>query len=263
MKIPKSDPNKKIKKNKVGIDASNNIPKDKDAKNVEPLERARQLAFDFRKYLHIEISINALRTKDVKSGFTKLVQRNRSRFPLYFTGALWKGSKQLPTLSQFKAVTGQKFDIGKYIYMAFTGFGFLVGFKLDAIYTTPSKAPPFDKKRKKQITVKQLLLTLEKGGTIPLTKEVMRFYFAILRQAHIKKIRYKKEDGYTVKKNWRIPARPFWNAYLRKFKDRHARETDIIIRENKGIPYSVYIEVKAGKQPKELSLPTKLKKKKL
>ena len=235
MRVPKSDPNKKIKINKVGIDASKGIPKNKDAEITEPLERARQLAFDFRKYLHIEISINALRTKNVKSSFTRLVQRDRSRFPLYF----------------------------KYIYMAFTGFGFLVGFKLDAIYTTPSKAPPFDKKRKKQITVKQLLLTLEKGGTIPLTREVLRFYFAILRKANITKVRRKKEDGYTVKKNWRIPARPFWNAYLRKFKDRHARETDIIIRENKGIPYSVYIEVKASKQPKELSLPTKLKKRKL
>lgn len=263
MRVPKSDPNKKIKINKVGIDASKGIPKNKDAEITEPLERARQLAFDFRKYLHIEISINALRTKNVKSSFTRLVQRDRSRFPLYFTGALWKGSKQLPTLSQFRAVTNQKFDIGKYIYMAFTGFGFLVGFKLDAVYTTPSKAPPFDKKRKKQITVKQLLLTLEKGGTIPLTREVLRFYFAILWKANITKVRRKKEDGYTVKKNWRIPARPFWNAYLRKFKDRHARETDIIIRENKGIPYSVYIEVKASKQPKELSLPTKLKKKKL
>ena len=267
MKVPSlRDRAQKIKDLAEGKKAAKQINRSDDDNRFA---RAREIALDFRKYLYTELKENTLKTKPPKSGFTQLIQQNRSKYPLYYMGALYQGRKKLPTLSELRNATNTKFDIGKYIYILFTGLGFQVGFYLDATYTEPSGVAPFNRNRKgRPFFIKDLLHVLEHGSKkIPVSAKMLRFYFAVIRYYGAKPKFAVDEKGNRIPRGkkhvWRIPPRPFWKKFIRRFKANYSRDVNVSITETTGVPYSVYITVAADKQPVGITKPKIERKKKL
>jgi hypothetical protein len=205
------------------------------------LRESQKLAMRFAIELQLFIENNLLKIKNTRTPFSKIVQQTKSDVPLYYSGAMWRTHKKLPSLSIFvdknnkrKVEKNSKVLIGPYIYILFTGTGFRVGFYLNKIYKEDSGASPFNRD-KERISIKSLLDVLENGARIPLTRKVRAFYFAVMRY-YKKRILNKYRLG---RPYWKIPRRPFWNTFVRKFQSKYGKDYEI--STNKQIPYSVFI----------------------
>jgi len=213
----------------------------KEAEETRKLEESRKLAIRFAEELRMFIEGKLLKIKP-RSPFSKIVQQPKNDVPLYYTGAMWKTHKKLPTLAflrgdsiKAKVTKNTKVHIGRYMYILFTGTGFRVGFYLDKTLHSEDSAPsPFNKNRK-HLTIKSLLDVIENGARIPLTHKVRAFYFAVMRY-YKKRMLNKYRQG---KPFWQIPRRPFWAVFVRKFQSRYGENFEI--STNKSLPYSVYI----------------------
>ena len=208
--------------------------RDKDAERK--MREARQVALYFAEDLRRKIENGIFKIKPKKSGFTAIYENAKSLEPLYYTGALWRIGRR-PTLKNL--VRNSKIQIGKYIYIQNTGYGFRVGFYYynRMAYDEPRNKAPFNKDRKRKLYLKDLLYIIENGAKIEISAKMIRFYYAVMAWRK-RDVPQKKRLG-RPKKFWKIPARPFWKKAVREFRKLYQSEYEV--STSLSFPYSVFI----------------------